>query len=517
MCAYLRAPQTDAEVVSRHGNLLARLASFGPSRRQTVVEFQVTGGLDTVRLGDALVRVPVYDLLLRVSQPVSVATVLVEEFARQAREMMFHGIRGFAPQHMSATRLWVAIVMLSGRLGRVTTETRADELEFARTLVASALGVYERDHDNAVSYMAQWILARAVFAFAELRPLVFDRVLDAQATPSFLLSAVTVARAVQRALRRESRVEEEADFCREMLDLFHMLVSSNQFGVRVFAQMIVTAFHTRLAELGVPSRDRTVNVIVERLNADREFARTQERLERVYSVGALDAGLFTLDYVVRVVEHSMEDAGGLVDAIPLSVFEQMRAQHGPYYVEAGAADGEPVPDPLEVAGGPSVRQTLAELQVTFNAKRSQEKRLDEDADDAIDDEGSAVAVTVSDEMGDVQVKPMLLSWDAIAAADTVLGAAAESERLTQRTHSDLIVIATLVDKAVNLGGMSRTGEVFGVHTLVVSDARVAHSADFRTTSMSSERWLRIASVPEARLPAYFAELRYPLFFFFLFF
>lgn len=47
---------------------------------------------------------------------------------------------------------------------------------------------------------------------------------------------------------------------------------------------------------------------------------------------------------------------------------------------------------------------------------------------------------------------------------------------TQR--SDLIVVATLISKAPNLGGLARTAEVLGAGALVLADKRVAQEPGF---------------------------------------
>ncbi|CAB3403785.1 unnamed protein product [Caenorhabditis bovis] len=73
--------------------------------------------------------------------------------------------------------------------------------------------------------------------------------------------------------------------------------------------------------------------------------------------------------------------------------------------------------------------------------------------------------------------------------------------------SSLIVVASLVDKPNNLGGICRTSEIFGVDTLVVSDVLVAQDSNFRALSMSSENWQKIEGVRPQNLLAYLESLR----------
>ena len=62
-----------------------------------------------------------------------------------------------------------------------------------------------------------------------------------------------------------------------------------------------------------------------------------------------------------------------------------------------------------------------------------------------------------------------------------------------------MVVATLVGKAPNLGGLARTSEVFNASKLVVADLAVTRSHEFAGVSMGAEQWLPIEAVPEAQL------------------
>uniref|UniRef100_A0A1I7TV29 SpoU_methylase domain-containing protein n=1 Tax=Caenorhabditis tropicalis TaxID=1561998 RepID=A0A1I7TV29_9PELO len=71
----------------------------------------------------------------------------------------------------------------------------------------------------------------------------------------------------------------------------------------------------------------------------------------------------------------------------------------------------------------------------------------------------------------------------------------------------LIVVASLVDKPNNLGGICRTSEIFGVDTLVVADILVTQDSNFKALSMSSENWQKIEGVRPADLLEYLQNLR----------
>jgi tRNA G18 (ribose-2'-O)-methylase SpoU len=62
------------------------------------------------------------------------------------------------------------------------------------------------------------------------------------------------------------------------------------------------------------------------------------------------------------------------------------------------------------------------------------------------------------------------------------------------TTNDLIVIASLVDRVPNLGGLCRTCEVLGVRDFVLSSLRVTEEKDFVSLSVSAEKWINVLEV-----------------------
>ncbi|VDP46415.1 unnamed protein product [Heligmosomoides polygyrus] len=71
----------------------------------------------------------------------------------------------------------------------------------------------------------------------------------------------------------------------------------------------------------------------------------------------------------------------------------------------------------------------------------------------------------------------------------------------------MIVVASLVDKPNNLGGLCRTCEIFGVEELVVADLIFASDPGFQALSMSSEKKQKIEAVRPDDLPEYLEGMR----------
>lgn len=74
-------------------------------------------------------------------------------------------------------------------------------------------------------------------------------------------------------------------------------------------------------------------------------------------------------------------------------------------------------------------------------------------------------------------------------------------------HPELILIASLVGSAANLGGIARTCEIYGIKQLVVSDRKVLTSREFKSLSMTSEYWVDVLEVKQDNLEVYLEEVK----------
>lgn len=71
----------------------------------------------------------------------------------------------------------------------------------------------------------------------------------------------------------------------------------------------------------------------------------------------------------------------------------------------------------------------------------------------------------------------------------------------------LIVIASLIDKIPNLGGLCRTCEVFGVSQFVIGSLKYKDDKAFQTLAVSSEKWVVIKEVKPYHLKEYLLSLK----------
>ncbi|XP_071336998.1 probable methyltransferase TARBP1 [Trachinotus anak] len=68
-----------------------------------------------------------------------------------------------------------------------------------------------------------------------------------------------------------------------------------------------------------------------------------------------------------------------------------------------------------------------------------------------------------------------------------------------KQHGALLVVASLIDKPTNLGGLCRTCEIFGASALVLDSLRHVGDKHFQSLSVSSELWLPLLEVKPVEL------------------
>jgi tRNA guanosine-2'-O-methyltransferase len=74
-------------------------------------------------------------------------------------------------------------------------------------------------------------------------------------------------------------------------------------------------------------------------------------------------------------------------------------------------------------------------------------------------------------------------------------------------EKDVILVASLLDNAFNLGGVSRCSEILGVRTLTLHSKSLLRSAEFTSVSVHSEQHLNILEVPIPRVISFLREKR----------
>ena len=71
----------------------------------------------------------------------------------------------------------------------------------------------------------------------------------------------------------------------------------------------------------------------------------------------------------------------------------------------------------------------------------------------------------------------------------------------------MVVCASLLDRAPNLGGLTRTCEVMGLEAIAVPDLRVVSNKEFLNTAVTAEKWIKTLEVPPATLAEWLVAMK----------
>lgn len=62
------------------------------------------------------------------------------------------------------------------------------------------------------------------------------------------------------------------------------------------------------------------------------------------------------------------------------------------------------------------------------------------------------------------------------------------------TDENIIIVASLIDRPANLGGLARTCEIFGANELIIGNLQYTKEKEFQNLSVSSDKWINITEV-----------------------
>ena len=68
-----------------------------------------------------------------------------------------------------------------------------------------------------------------------------------------------------------------------------------------------------------------------------------------------------------------------------------------------------------------------------------------------------------------------------------------------RNRQSLIICASLIDKVTNLGGITRTAEIFAADKVLVPDSKVRKMDNFKSISVGAGEWIDIVECKESDL------------------
>ncbi|OXU28380.1 hypothetical protein TSAR_002234 [Trichomalopsis sarcophagae] len=116
-------------------------------------------------------------------------------------------------------------------------------------------------------------------------------------------------------------------------------------------------------------------------------------------------------------------------------------------------------------------------------------------------------VECSENITDMQKK--ITPWKTMLPNEEELSEIADLSNYRKECNNkqDIVVVASLIEKSQNLGGIARTCEIFGVKQLVVSNLKQIEDKEFQVLSVSADKWIKIIEVKSFSLANYLLELK----------
>ena len=87
----------------------------------------------------------------------------------------------------------------------------------------------------------------------------------------------------------------------------------------------------------------------------------------------------------------------------------------------------------------------------------------------------------------------IMPWTTMFSDDDQLLRLESNER-TPKACQDLVVVASLIDKIPNLGGLCRSCEIFGVGTYAIGSIKYCDNKEFQTLSVTADKYVMVINV-----------------------
>jgi hypothetical protein len=378
---------------------------------------------------------------------------LVEAYLKEDRVMSASKTRYFSSSHGHRVkhRLWVAMIMLQDLLPlghRQTTEI----------MEAALSGLIDDNPQPSVRFLQEWSVTRAIYLSAELEAVFWKTMDDAvKQRAGSMVSFLSIIGHVTRCLARSERLE---NFASNGLPRVIPWAMAQHFTPRLYATVILDVIWGICESSKIQSLLEEYSTTRRILRDAPDMPNTQRNLEKLcqdfyFSVfHPMDNfTLETLCYHLPRLSHLVAE-----EWLPVEWFNDIPSWIPHRDMDGQLADCNPAEWVARAAGGaPAFTQ-----------------------DDSV---SPAMAVR--------NVQKKITPWKQMLPDVNSLVVSAGRKKTTT---NDLIVIASLVDRVPNLGGLCRTCEVLGVRDFVLSSLRVTEEKDFVSLSVSAEKWINVLEV-----------------------
>ncbi|KAI8482105.1 Tar (HIV-1) RNA binding protein 1 [Branchiostoma belcheri] len=397
-------------------------------------------------------------------------TRLVEKDQEMTQKVHRYHLNAFP--HRYKNRVWQVVLII---LPYISEELAAQYVDHLFNTLAA-------ENQISVRYMVEWCLLLLLHKYPSLQPNLWDGLRhDSDKRIGIMASQMEIT--AHLGLLLEDKHEQEEFFDKAFLAVMPWALVPH-FAVRVFALSALQWMwrycqeqgFTRLMEkhsLLRPCLDAKENI-----TANKVWKKLTENWY-IYNFRPRQ------DYSVETIFHSLPYLSGITDAEWIS--PNLFLQSPPAIWQDESCKPLPLWNPrddlrkcvysLWKIKGPGIWNSQDE-------KKPEESPVEPPAE------------------GNVQKK--IITWRH-TLEEPHLNMADMHIKVVRKGH--LVVVASLIDKPTNLGGLCRTCEIFGVSTLVLGSMKYVEDKTFQQLSVSSQGWVNIQEVRPGELAEYVEEMR----------
>lgn len=409
-------------------------------------------------MADGRVRFQGFRFLLsldkRNEQHVTLAVSLLDALLSEDRQMSSKKTRYFSNSHGHRVkhRLWLALMILQDFLP-------PDHVKVAEVMEAALAGLVHDSPQPSVRFLLEWSAVRAISRLQALE-VPFWKTMDqaVEQRAGSMVSFLSIIGHVARCLLQTGRLE---NFASEALPRVIPWATVQHFTPRLYGIIVMDLIWNIVETSKVTSILEQYALVRKILQNAPDMPNTQRNLEKLYQDFYFSVFHPIENFTLETLCFHLPRLSHLVSEewLPVEWFDNIVTWIPPRNVDDRLAKCQPAEWVARAAGGaPAFTQDESNSPAMASVRNVQKK-----------------------------VTP----WKQMLPDVNNLVVSASRKKTST---NEMIVIASLIDRVPNLGGLCRTCEVLGVRDFVISTLRVMEEKDFSSLSVSAEKWINVLEV-----------------------
>ncbi|KAL2737261.1 putative methyltransferase TARBP1 isoform X1 [Vespula maculifrons] len=138
----------------------------------------------------------------------------------------------------------------------------------------------------------------------------------------------------------------------------------------------------------------------------------------------------------------------------------------------------------------NLNKKLAESKISMHLIKSDPCNKETSHFNEIDDDGLC------------NIQKKITPVKSVTSIENNIGMMSLQHSISNIIDESIIIVASLIDRPANLGGLARTCEILGVNELIIGNLQYTKGKEFQNLSVSSDKWINITEVKPYQLCEY---------------